>query len=205
MPPKPLSKKRLTSLRRRFRDLIDWAFDGNLSLASRVLGMPFSTVQQYYQQGPRRMSAKTLSAIDRITGLADWLAGVARSDFTGKFPNTIAEAQPWRTLRAAKEGPGFMVPDCVLWRVEHVADAIIQLNPELERKAAQLIVVGSILDALKNGLIRAPRENIRLPATVGGELHPDVKDLAGSLGMGREAAHHVHAACAWWERFLGIE
>ena len=205
MPPKPLPKKTRTALKKRFRDIVVWAFDGNLTLASRALGLPFSTVQKYYQFGPRRISAAALSSIDRVTGLGDWLTGEAVSEITGKFPTSIGEAQGWDLIQADAEGPYFPIPKCVLWRVDSVADAMMQINPRLDRDNARLIVVGSILDALKNGLIQAPGGNIRLPATVGGRLRPDIKDPAGSLGWGKDAARHVHGVCAWWEGFLGIE
>ena len=201
MPPKPLSKKRLAGLRRRFRDVIDWAFDGNLRLASRVLGMPLSTIQQYYQQGPRRISAKTLSAIDRVTGLADWLAGQAVSKITGKFPTSIGEAQGWTIVKVTKDGAEFWFPNCVLWRVDSVADAMIQRSPRLDRKSAHLRVVGSILGALEDGVLQAP-QGLRLPATVGGRFRPDIRDLAGSLGVGRDAARQMHQVCVGWELLL---
>ncbi len=205
MAPKRLSKKRLAGLKRRFRELVDWTFDGNLSLASKALGMPFSTVQQYYQDGPRRISAAALSAIDRVTGLADWLTGELRSELTGKFPNSIAEVRPWTILKATEDGPEFWIPHWTLWRVDHVADAMIELNPKLDRDTARLIVFGRMLDGLKHGLFKAPLPGISLPATVGGRLRPDVRDPAGSLGFGREAARRVHRECARWERDLGIE
>lgn len=205
MPSRPLPKKTLTALKRRFRDIVAWAFDGNLTLASRTLGLPFSTVQKYYQYGPRRISAAALSAIDRVTGLGDWLTGEAVDEATGKFPTSIGEAQGWDCIKADEEGPYFPIPNCVLWRVDSVADAMMHLNPRLDRNGARLIVVGSILGALENGLLQAPAAGAHLAATVGGRLRPDIKDLGGSLGWGKEAAEYVHGLCAWWEEFLGIE
>lgn len=205
MPPKALPKKQLTALKRRFREIVDWVFDGNLTLASRRLDLPFSTVQKYYQHGPRRISAAALSAIDRATGLADWLSGEARSEFTGKFPNSIAEAQGWKHLRAEEGGSGFWIPDLTMWRVDYVADAMMDLNPKLDRETARRIVFGGMLDGLKHGLFKAPLPGSPLPATVGGRFRPDVRNLMTSVGFGREAARRVHEVCARWERDLGIE
>ena len=205
MAPRPLSKKRLAGLKRRFRDLIDWAFDGNLSLASKALEMPFSTVQQYYQYGPRRISASALSAIDRVTGLADWLTGEARSEFTGKFPNSIAEAQSWTYIKAEEDGPKFWIPSWTMWRVDRVADAMMEINPKLNRETARLAVFGRMLYGLKHGLLKPSIPGMPMPVSWGGRLLPDVMDPIGSLGFGREAAQQVHGECARWERDLGIE
>ena len=206
MALKPLPKKRLAGLKWRFRQLVDWAFDGNLSLASKALGMPFSTVQQYYQAGPKRISAAALSAIDRVTGLADWLTGEARSEFTGKFPASIAEAGPWTIVKAEEDGPGIWIPNWTMWRVDYVTDAMMELNPKLDRDTARLIVFGRMLDGLKHGLFKAPLPGVALPATVGGRrLRPDVKNPIESLGLGREAARRVHEVCAEWEKLLEID
>lgn len=205
MAPKPLSKKRLAGLKRRFRELVDWAFDGNLSLASKALGMPFSTVQQYYQAGPKRISAAALSAIDRVTGLADWLTGEARSEFTGKFPTSIAEAGPWAIVKAEEDGPGFWIPHWTMWRVDYVIDAMMERSPKLDRETARLIVFGGMLNGLKHGLFKAPLPGVPLPANVSGRLRPDVRNPMKSLGFGREAARRVHEVCAEWEKLLEID
>ena len=63
MPPKKRSKKDVAQMRRRFREAIDWGFDGNLSMTARVLKMSLSTVQQYYVEGPRRVSQQAVQKL----------------------------------------------------------------------------------------------------------------------------------------------
>ncbi len=81
MPPVPLPQAQLVGLHVRFQRLVDWGFAGNLTLAAKMLGMPFSTVQKYYQLGPRRVTADALMAIEQYVG-----RGLCRWFMTGDGP-----------------------------------------------------------------------------------------------------------------------
>jgi len=64
MPPKSAREAVVRANRDRFRSVVDPLFNGHLSNAARVLGLPFSTVQAYYQHGPRRMSRDFVATLE---------------------------------------------------------------------------------------------------------------------------------------------
>ena len=75
MARKALSLAKLKQLKRRFRAMVDFSFNGNLTFAADTLEMPFSTVQQYYQRGPRRIDGRAVKRIDDLLGRPGWIIG----------------------------------------------------------------------------------------------------------------------------------
>jgi hypothetical protein len=58
MPPKPLPKKTLAQLKRRFREIVDWAFDGSTTLAARssaCRSLPYSSTIRRGRGGSQRL------------------------------------------------------------------------------------------------------------------------------------------------------
>ena len=199
MPRKPLPKKKLAKLKRRFRELVDWAFNGNLSLAARMLEMPFSTVQQYYQKGPRRIDGKVVTRVNEMFQLGEWIIGEEEP----QMPDSFAKASNWRLLRVNTEtGPCYWVPELVMWRVRRILQPMVELSGKDEDSMIQ-VLFATIIEGIKTGLLKAPpvKNFPKMPVVVVGHL--------GERGLGAvcnvDTAREVHKLCEVWEQKLGIE
>ena len=192
MPPQPLPKKTLSRLRRRFRELVDWAFDGNLSLASRVLEMPFSTVQRYYQSGPRRIDARAFKRVEELFGLGPWI--IAEEE--PRMPDKLAMRPGWHLVTSDdKKGPSYWIPEVVMWRVRLILKAMADLTGRDEESLIP-VLFAPIFEGIKVGLVKAP------PAVLSGDLG-EPRGFAAVLN--RDTARKVHKLGEYWERELGIE
>lgn len=203
MARRAISKKRVLRMRARFRELVDWAFDGDLALAARALGMPKSTIHKYHSEGPRRIPRATLDSIERVTGLARWLTGELRDELTGgKFPRSIVQAMGrWKGFGTPEAR--LLIPPCTSWRIDRVVEAMRQGTEGLDRETALATIFATDLAGLEHGILRSP--GAHLPATGGGRIHFNLDDPAAMGGVGKDAAKIVHLACEGWERRLRIE
>lgn len=199
MPPKAVPKKRVALLRRRFRKLIEWAFDENLSLAARALGMPVSTVQQYYQAGPRRISKKALRRIDELTGLGEWMAG--------DDDREIWRRMDFITIQQKEGGPKYLIPKLVLWRVKRVIDEM-EKHATADRDVLREVFFAPILEALSAGLFPSLSAGSESNYALLRQAEPrrlrsavDIQDL---MGMNIERAKQIHRLCKWWEGELRL-
>lgn len=205
MARRAISKKRVLQMRARFRELVDWAFDGDLALAAQALRMPKSTIHKYHSEGPRRIPRATLDSIERVTGLARWLTGELRDESTGgKFPQSIAQALGalggWNSFGTPEAR--LMIPACTNWRIDRVVEAMQQTTEGLDRQTALATIFAADLAGLEHGILRSP--GAHLPATGGGRIHFNLDDPAAMGGHGKDAAKIVHLACEPWERRLSI-
>ena len=217
MPPKTLPKKHLAGMKRRFRELIDWAFDGNLTLTSQILHMPFSTVQQYYQKGPRRISPQAIQRMDDLDEEADWghwVMGQGAAGPTGKAPLSMAEFG-YYTVQVMEDEDSYVYPAAVGWRVKRVANAAAKVI-DCEYEQLLKLVFSPIIEGIKAGLYRSVfgGDGWFEPAIVGGRNALN-KKLAGTktvagvgrlgaLGFSIERARSIHRLCEFWEWELGI-
>lgn len=199
MPAKPVPKRKLAKLKRRFRELVDWAFDSNLTLASRVLEMPFSTVQQYYQKGPRRIDARVVKRIEELFELGLWI--IAEED--PQMPDRFAACTGWRLLTIDNTtGPSYWIPEVVMWRVRLSLKAMEDLTG-LGKDALIPVLFAPILEGIKVGLLKAlPTKNPfpEAPVVLGGELGEDGLQAV----YGRHTARKIHKLCEYWEQELEI-
>ena len=212
MSPKPRRSRELVQLRERFRAIVDWCFDENLSLAARVLEMPVSTVQKHYQQGPRRLSAHVVRRIDQLVdGLGQWLLGHGPPDPTGREPQHTLQVTPGFLLTVNSQGVTYFVPNVVKWRVSQV---LSQMAKRTDKPIEELVPVlfAPVIEGLKAGLYidhgRVDDDWIRLPLSVAGrridETIKDFDDLKSFLGYGPERVRQIHALCSFWEAELSI-
>lgn len=199
MPPKAVPKKRIALLRRRFRELIDWGFDGNFSLAARALEMPVSTVQQYYQAGPRRIGKKALGRIDELTGLGEWIAGDDDREIWRQMDFTALEEQDG--------GPKYLIPKLVQWRVEKVIDEM-EKHVTADRDVLEGVFFAPILKALSVGLFRSSLPGSGFNLAFLGAADPSrlgsVANLRRLMGMEIERAKQIHRLCEFWEGELRL-
>lgn len=199
MPRKQLPRKKLAKLKRRFRELVDWAFNGNLSLAAQMLDMPFSTVQKYYQEGPRRIDGKVVTRVNEMFQLGEWIIGEEEP----QKPDSFATASAWLPLRVnAETGPSYWVPELVMWRVRRILQPMVELSGKDEESMIQ-VVFATILEGINTGLLKAPPGESfpQIPVVVGGHLGERGLDAVYSVDTARE----VHKLCEFWEQKLGIE
>ena len=192
MPPRAVPKKRVALMRRRFRDLIDWAFDGNLSLAARALRMPVSTVQKYYQEGPRRISSEALERIDELTELGSWVAGEGEGTIWESFRTISRGDQP--------DGAEYVIPQVVMWRVNSVMDAMSK-RVNADRDAVRDAFFAPILEGLNIGLFRGAFSGTKSffnPAVVGIKAKRG-RSGAALLGWNLARAKQIHRLCEFWE------
>ena len=209
-------------MRRRFQEAIDWGFDGNLSLAARVLNMPFSTVQQYYQRGPRRVSPAVVKKIDQVMGLGRWIVGEADPGPTGKYCASVGEATRWRLITVTinaedgKQEVGYPYPVVVLWRISRVLAEMARRGDKREDSMEDLFFK-PIEAAIKERVLRAPRgmrslridpdtrEVTETPSAVIRKGMPRKgKSPADILGYDIGAARRIHRLCEYWETELEI-
>ena len=207
MPPKAAPKKRLALLRRRFRELIEWAFDGNLSLAARALEMPVSTVHKYYKEGPRRLSASAVETIERVIGggIGRWIAG-DDDPYTGKKPRDINQVCGSTGIIGETDDMVYVVPNVVLWRVRRVIEAMGR-HSDASEEERERVCFATVIEAMKAGILASPVRVGRFrPVVAGRPGSPrEWSDPRAALGFDRHRAKEVHQLCAYWETQLGIE
>lgn len=202
MPPRRLPKKQLQALRRRWRELVDWSFDGNLTLAAAVLGMPFSTVQQYYQKGPRRISTAVVKRIDDVTGMGAWVAG---RDEPGAERDLI-EASGTASITNDAHPMTYLVPVFLQWRIDRVVEEMGR-RTDAARDERIDVIFAPIVKGIEIGLLQNSSESELLS-------HASRTDADGEVIEGKEAhvislfdrdgARQVHKFCKIWEDELGI-
>ena len=209
MPPKPLPKRALSEMRRRFRELIDWAFDGNLSMASRHLQMPFSTVQQYYDKGPRRFQARAIERITELLGcdIGGWLQV---QGYVGR--TTLLDVTGGTMLLAAK-GRVYFIPNAVMWRVSRILHCMKDRSTA-DWPSVKETFFGHITKAMNIGLIEGDDESDFQHSThfVSGSSPSAFEHDEGALvaadatstGTTLERAKRVHKLCAYWEDELDL-
>ena len=202
MPPRRLPKKHRLTLRRRWRELVDLSFDGNLTMAATVLGMPFSTVQQYYQKGPRRISAAVVKRIDEVTGVGAWVAG---HDEPGGGGDTAS-----RTLIDVSDRVGitsydhlrmYMIPAFLRWRIERVVEEMGR-HSSAARDERIDVIFAPIVKGIDIGLLQNLNESGR-----SGFVDADADGEDGTLMIwleDRDGVQRVHKFCKIWEDELGI-
>ena len=210
MPPRAVPKKRVALLRRRFRELVEWSFNGNLSLAARALQMPVSTVQKYYQEGPRRISKEVLKRIDDLTGLGEWIVNERSQEI-------------WRSLefdgiRHREGGPMYPVLRLVKWRVIRVIDEMEKqqhvtaqreaLIDTAQREALVGVFFAPVLEGLKVGLFQGSRPGQHFNIAFIGDVDPkrprSVAEWRRLTGMELERARQIHRLCEFWEGELRL-
>ena len=209
MPPKRVAKKRVKEMRHHFREFVDWVFDGNLSLGSRVLAMSLSTVQKYYQDGPRRMSSQVIQRINDLEDRADWghwIVGKGISRGRAGPPRSMGEFG-YQNIIVTPAGPAYLVPLAVMWRVDRVVEIIGQaVNAKRNQRLA--IVFSPIVAGLKAGLYVSAlgkRPRFRPARVRGRRAIKSPHDLIKEMGMGIERAQQIHRLCEFWEAELGID
>ncbi len=203
MPPRRLPKKKLQALRRRWRQLVDWSFDGNLTMAAAVLGMPFSTVQQYYQKGPRRISTAVVKRIDDVTGVGAWVAGHEPSEGGDTASGTLVEASGLESI------PGqirtYIIPVFLRWRIDRVVEEMGR-RIDVPRDERIDVIFAPIVKGIEIGLLRNSSESELLsfaPALDAGGRVVEGVALVISL-FDRDRVRQVHKFCKIWEDELGI-
>jgi hypothetical protein len=177
-------------MKRRFREIVDEAFDGNFSMASRELEMPLSTVHQYYQKGPRRIDARVAARIEALLKVSTaWLLGEEGSD------EDHPQSQ-YTTYESADSGRQYSYPPLVDWRVKRVKQ---ELTKRLQDRR-------EALEVLFEPLATAEKERIvtGLDMTTGALPTPEQYDEWGDrmFRTNRLRAHVVHALCNYWEDLL---
>ena len=189
MPRKPLPRSQLARMKRNFKRLVNVVFDGNLSAAARELGMPVSTVHQYYQQGPRQISASVASRVQKVTKASpEWLLG-----------ETADELPPEMTSWIALRGGEIQYPPVVEWRVRPIVEAIrARMSVEGKEGNPWEVFVGPLRAAVAAGLFPAelvPRAEI-----------PPTRDYKRVTEENRRLyaprACLMHTLCAFWEKAL---
>ena len=169
--------------------------------------MSFSTVQQYYTKGPRRLGAAVVSRVDKLTGFGNWLVGDDSGLQIG--PKGTTEPGPerlWVSLSLSeKEGPGYPIPVAVAWRVKRVTEKMAA-ESGIDVVAAHRIMFASILKGLKEGFFGPANAPPALPATVGGRRFDlSATDAAAVVGMDlRRAKRQIHRLCEFWETELNM-
>ena len=193
MARRPVSQKRIRSLRLRFRLFIDEAFDGNLSMASRELKVPFTTVQRYYQVGPRQISVKVTGRIQEFVRREDGVAWILGDGSEVQRP-------PWSATEAISlvDESRYSCPVMAEWRVNRVLEEIERRGASSEE--ALKLFFGVLTGPANAGVIDDanlvagdfPRESQR--ETYGEELRAK---------SGRRA-HLTHQLCEFWETLLEL-
>ncbi len=212
MPTQRIPKELQEQAKQRFREIVDWAFDGNLSMAARVLEMPFSTVRHYYEFGPRRVNHSAIQRMDSVLGrrvdqtlgLGRWLVGEeVKHPSTGTMVGVLTETTHWQNLRARQGNGYYPVPDVVEWRVLRIAKRMSTLSGNSDPDTQMDVFYAPILAALANGVLTSFHF---LPAVPGGQ--PDWDKAATNLseGVGQDVtrAKVVHRLCEFWEAMLDI-
>ena len=206
MPPRPLPKKHLRTLRHRWRQLVDLSFDGNLTMAATVLRMPFSTVQQYYQKGPRRISAAAVKRIDEVTGVGEWVAGRDEPGEGGDTANrTLMAASGLVGLTSIDHPRMYLVPAFVCWRIERVVEEMGRDSPAAKDERID-VIFASIVRGIEIGLL----QDWSLSGQLGfaHALDADGKEVDGAALIirleDRDGVRQVHKFCKFWEDVLGI-
>ena len=191
MPPKPLTKAKQAQLRRRFRLLVDESFDGNITLAARVLKMPVSTVHQYYQQGPRRFGAAAVRRIEsQISVPTEWILGESGRDDEIPYATGPYTADVLSGL-GDKEYVNVQLPSAVIWRIDRVLYEL-QMEPlKLDPGKASAAFFEPLLVAIRSGLLP---ETVLIPSS--GESMVG-RDLARMTS--RQRCRVIHRLCDYWE------
>lgn len=168
-------------------------------MASRVLEIPFSTVQRYYQSGPRRIDARAFKRVEELFGLGAWI--IAEEE--PRMPDKLAMRPGWHLVTSDdKKGPSYRIPEVVMWRVRLILKAMADLTGRDEESLIP-VLFAPIIEGIKVGLVKAP------PAE---ELFPEAPaDLSGDSGergfaavLNRDTARKIHKLGEYWERELGI-
>ena len=160
-------------------------------MAAQVLEMPFSTVQQYYRKGPRRIPERMVKAVDSIVGqglaaVGQWLADIGDyEDETG-----LVDIMPFF---AAVRVPGkndrrlYQIPGPVLWRVYRILDEIGRIS-------------GADLDGRWNAMFATVIRGIE----IGLFEDPTGRGWVGGSRISLEHTKQVHRLCDYWEHEFGI-
>ncbi|MSR07277.1 MAG: hypothetical protein EXR93_09470 [Gemmatimonadetes bacterium] len=189
MPPKPLPPGSAARLKRRFRLIIDEAFDGNLSMAARELGIPVSTVHKYYQTGPRRLDARVAQRIEAKTKLPiPWVLGMEGYDDKHPKSGVMRVRGEWQ----------LQYPPLTDWRVQRVLRV---MEERLGKTADVLTIFLAPLKAAEDSELTAPE----LQMTKGPPLASEKEwDRVGAWARqyGSQRAHLIHVLCEFWERTL---
>ena len=207
MPPRPLPKKHLRMLRRRWRELVDWSFGGNLTMAATVLGMPFSTVQQYYQKGPRRLSAAAVKRIDEVTGVGEWVAGRDEPrEGGGTASRTLMDASGVAAITSIDHPRMYEIPGFLCWRIERVVDEMGR-HSRAARDERIDVIFAPIVKGIEIGLLEAWSLSGRLGYAQA--LDADGEEVEGVVTQvirleDRKGVRQVHEFCKIWEDELRI-
>ncbi len=197
MPAKPLPKRERLARRRRWREIVTWAFDDNLTMAADLLRLPYSTARVYQNEGPRRMKRDVLYRLETLTWLGGWLLGTDDQGRPNPNQPRSLDQDPGRSgtriYMMVTEPHGrtdwdrlfdYQIPKCVWWRLERLVDAM------MER-----------MDATASGGTREgwARQAVTAPIAIAAQ-----SGLLADEPYGLERARRVHRLAAYWEDEIGI-